>query len=181
MASHQDTRQSVIDREWRRKLAFNRNERIDPSIAGNVQFPWRPLSSKICGCELSWCEEQVGTGVDRNPVFLLRPREERVVGSEARLHVCHRNACGESRKRASQRTRGVALHDDEVGGRPQSRKEPAGDVPHVHMRICFAGTAELHGIEPTKHEVTGIEIRMLTGQHQHRQNAPIGKSVRDRC
>jgi hypothetical protein len=122
MASDQNTRQSVIDREWRRKPAFNGNERIDPSIAGNVQFAWRPLSAKICGCKLGWREQQVGTGVDRSPVFLLRPREERVVGSETCLHVCYRDARGESRKRAPQRTRGVALHDDEVRGRLQSRK-----------------------------------------------------------
>ena len=138
------------------------------------------LRVKICRSRFRGGEQQVGSGVDGGAIFLLGPRQTRIVGPETSFDVGDWHLRHEARQSRSQRARRVALYDKQVRPFAEQGKYGGRDGAHMAVRVQLARTVEAHdGIIPEV-ELLGIQVRMLTRKHDRGPTAAGGQCVCDR-
>jgi len=111
-----------------RQAPLDRNQGIDSGIAGDVDRAAYPLARQIGGGELGRREQQRRFGVDRGAIFFFGPGKRFVVGPEARFDMRDRNSGGEAPQCRSERARGIALDDQQIGAGNQQAATAAATV-----------------------------------------------------
>jgi hypothetical protein len=172
MAGDQHTRGAAVAQRRRRQLPLEAEQRVDAGVAGNVNFAGYVLAAEIRGTDYGQRQQQVGLRINRRAIFLLRPRQERIVGPEARLDVRDRNARGECGERRAKRARGIALDDQQVGNFAQSRKQRRRHSADVKVRVFLARQTKCDAAIVDEVKVVRIEPAMLSGVDDRWHNAP---------
>ena len=137
-------RRRVADAGGEADRATTLEQRVDRGVAGDVDRAadtlsargWRRPAAVGANSRSAWASIA-------RAIFLLGPRQMRVVGPKARLDMRDRNAGGEAGERGAERARRVALDDQQVGRRPSNGRERRGDRADVRVRVFLAGAIEL--------------------------------------
>jgi hypothetical protein len=125
-------------------------------------------------------EQQVGAGVDRRTVFLLRPRHGRVMAAQAGFDVRDRDSGSERREGATESARRVSLDDEQIGRLAKLGQDCGRDASDVRMRVFRTGAAEPRRRKGAHVEIRGIKL-VLPGQDERRSHASRRQRPGDRC
>jgi len=93
------------------------------------------------------------------------------VSAEARLDMSDGDARGEAGEGGAERARRVALHDEEVGYRPNQRPQRPRHGADMGMRVFLAGAGEDDPGKVPEAEVGRFESGVLAGQDEARNEA----------
>src|SRR4029078_12097147 len=124
---------------------FYLNQSINAGIAGDVDFAGYALGFQVGGGTCGWSKQQVGFGIDGGWIFLLGPRDLRIMGPQASLDMGDGHSRGETRERSAERARRIALHTQQVEGGPQPRQERGRY--HVDMVVRVLATKAIQGFD----------------------------------
>ena len=88
------------------------------------------------------------------------------MAAQARFYMRDRQFGPESGERAAQRTRRVALDDEQVGAIMERSKYSFGNILDVTVRVSRAGAMQLRGRALAEPVIRRIEAGMLSGEDQ---------------
>ena len=159
------------------QLADHFQQRVDSGVAGDVDSAWNALAGKVEGGEVGRCEQQVGTGVDLGPIFLLRPGQGAVAGAEAGLDMGERNRGRERGAGTAERARRVALDDQQVGRGREQRSKRGFDPGDMRVGVLLAGAIEMQRGIYVQPMVARIEPSMLAGEDQRGRQPALGERM----
>jgi hypothetical protein len=111
VAGDEDLAGNILSRASRGEQGYLLQQRIDARVARNVDLTGYFFRAEVGRRDLSGREQKVGLAINRDAIFFLRPRQQRVVRSETRFDVSDRNASGKACERGSKRTGCVPLND----------------------------------------------------------------------
>jgi len=114
------------------------HQRIDPGIAGQGHKTTYAFTPEIGDRKLGRSEQQVGPGVDCNPIFFLGPWQIWIVGPQASLNMRCGYAGRLGRQEAAESARRIALNDDKIRQVRKVRCKGGDDLLHVTVGIGLA-------------------------------------------
>jgi len=156
------------------------DHRIDAGVASYVDRAGHVLGAQIVGGDVGRSEEELGLGINRDPIFLLRPGKEGVMRAKAGLHMCHGNTCGEARERPAERARRVALDDQQIGrSANEQRQKRLGDGADMGVGVFASRLAQVDARISIEAEVALVQVRVLTGEDHRRHHAALRKRARN--
>jgi hypothetical protein len=163
-------------RRKRRKLCFGRENRVDGSIAGHVDFAGRLFGSKVRSRGGRRGEHDFRLGINGGPILFFGPGKVWIVRSEAGFDMSDRHASGKTRQCRSEGARGIALHNQKIGAKAELSKECRSHCLNMAMRIFFTGTSETLNLQAAEAVSRGIEVWMLARQNELGPNSTFDKS-----
>lgn len=181
MGRHEQSGQLAVVARCGRQLCLDGEQCIDRRVAGDVDLSADTLRSQVRGGARRRREQQFGMRIDRGSIFLLRPRQQRIMSPQTCLDVRYRHARREAGEGTAESARGITLYEEQVRSPREPGQQGFGHGPHMTVRIFRSGTIEPLATKTAQAEFNWLKLCVLARQDECRRQRSLRERVRDRC